>query len=124
MSSEGDTSTAASPALMTPQQLRMLRRAVIGMGVVLVLGFALVIGRIVFLLNSPQADVAMPAASPSQPAAALTLPAGAVVKTLSLSGRQLAVHFDGPGGSGIVIVDTGTGAVLQRITIEHDAPRP
>lgn len=110
--------------MFTDAQMRKLRVAVIVMGVVLLLGFAVVIGRIVYLLNRGSASTAertAPAASPSAVAAmalsSLTLPAGAVVRSLAVSGNQLAVHFDGPAGGGILIVDVASGRTVRRIDI-------
>ena len=103
-------------------QMRKLRFAVITMGALLLLGFAVVIGRIVFLLNrAPPGDPA--AAVPAMSDAALpadvrlALPAGATVRNLSLSGNRLAVHFDAPTGAGIAIVDLATGRAVQRIEL-------
>ncbi len=110
----------AAPDMFTPQQIRMLKVAVIGMGVILLLGFALVIGRIVYLVNAtPRTDAPGTALAP----AALALPAGASVRHIAVSGTRLAVHFEGPAGSGIRIVDL-TGAmppVTLPITIEPAA---
>ncbi|MBS0241767.1 MAG: hypothetical protein JSS20_06285 [Proteobacteria bacterium] len=108
--------------MYSPSQLRMLRISVVVMGVILLFGFVAVIGRIVWLVNSgsqkpPQASVAapgsaMPAATvPVQPAPLsrnlppLGLPLGAGVRSISLSGDRLAVHFEGPQGSGLKIID-------------------
>lgn len=123
MPSEGN-SNAAEPqaAIMSPQQLRLLRLAVVGMGVVLVLGFGLVIGRIVYLLNSPQTEAVTPAHRAGQIASTVALPEGAAIKNLALSGRQMAIHFEGPRGQGIIVIDTGTGAVLQRLDVRAEPP--
>ena len=101
-------------------QMRRLKRAVIGMGVVLLLGFALVIGRIVYLLNRTSVDTAI--ASSTSPATTpadlkLALPAGAIVRNLSLSGNRLAVHYDAPSGGGIAVVDLATGKTTQKIEL-------
>jgi hypothetical protein len=91
------------------------------MGVVLLLGFALVIGRIVQLMNrssaAQDAQSAAPAAAGLAPEARLALPAGAVIRTMSLAGNRLAVHYDSPAGGGIAIVDLASGRVVQRIQI-------
>lgn len=121
------TAASAGPKPMfTESQITKLRAAVIIMGVLLLLGFGVVIGRIVYLLNRPASPVAVTSqqTSPAVPNAlaaaketALRLPAGAVIRHLSLSGDRLAVHHEGPGGAGIVVIDATTGGVLQAIPI-------
>lgn len=121
----GDPDTGADiPPMYTPSQLRLLKIAVIGMGVILLVGFTIVIGRIIYLVNSAPPPTAAAAASGTSPLAApagLALPRGAVVKHLALSGNRLAVHYEGPAGSGIRIVDLvpGGGAVNLPIVVEE-----
>ena len=101
-------------------QMRKLRMAVIGMGALLLLGFATVIGRVVYLLNRTPVDPSSAAAvnPASVPAEIkLALPAGAAVRTLFLSGNRLAVHYDAPSGAGITIIDLATGRAAQRIEL-------
>jgi hypothetical protein len=120
----GDPETGADiPPMYTPSQLRLLKIAVIGMGVILLVGFTTVIGRIIYLVNSappPPAAAAASVASPLVVPAGLALPKGAVIKHLALSGNRLAVHYEGPAGSGIRIVDLvpGGGAVTLPIVEE------
>ncbi len=134
---QGPNDTGKEPAapdglkpMFTDSQMRKLKAAVIGMGVILLAGFALVIGRIVYLLNRPPVDSAGGArpiaTSPPSAASAgaglasqaqLTLPDGAVIKHLSLSGNRIAIHYDAPSGQGIQILDLVTGRSVQRIDI-------
>lgn len=121
-----DPPEPADPAaiVLGDRHIRMLRFAVIAMGVVLVLGFVAVIARIVYLVNRGSDTAVTPALSqPLRDAARLALPAGATVRTLSLSGTRLAIHYEGPGGSGIVILDLATGAPASRIEIIPETPR-
>lgn len=104
------------------RQIRMLRIAVIAMGVILVLGFITVIARIVYLVNR-SSETATAVSTPVQQAARLALPAGASVRNMSLTGHRLAVHYEGPAGSGIVILDLQTGKLVSRIEIVPEAPR-
>lgn len=101
------------------RQIRMLRIAVIAMGVILVLGFITVIARIVYLVNRSSETTTV--ASPQ--AARLALPAGASVRSMSLTGHRLAVHYEGPGGGGIVILDLQTGKPVSRVEIVPETPR-
>lgn len=121
-----DSSEPNDPAaiVLGDRHIRMLRFAVIAMGVVLVLGFVAVIARIVYLVNRSSDTASAPAVSqPLKDAGRLALPPGASVRTMSLSGSRLAVHYDGPSGSGIVIMDLATGAPASRIEIVPEVPR-
>lgn len=126
----------ALPPMFSDAQMRKLKAAVIGMGVLLLAGFALVIGRIVYLLNRPPVDAvsdgraALPAtATPGGPAqllpqAQLALPDGAVIRQISLSGNRVAVHYEAPSGQGIQIFDLVLGRPVQRIdVVPHKASR-
>jgi hypothetical protein len=122
----GKTQPSAGDAprdMFTPSQIRALKFAVVGMGVLLLAGFALVIGRIVYLTNRAPPLERPPAATASQPSAKpLALPPGAVVRHLSMSDSRLAVHFEGPGGSGIRILDLAQGTWSEIIPITHEPP--
>ncbi len=119
--SEPDTPAAI---VLGDRHLRLLKFAVIAMGVVLVLGFVAVIARIVYLVNrSGETASATSISQPIRDAARLALPSGAVVRNLSLSGSRLAVHYDSPKGSGIIILDLATGAPASRIEIVPEVPR-
>lgn len=112
----------------TPQ-IRALRKAVIGMALLLVVGFVAVIGRVVYLVSRPPAQASAvvqaaggpaggtSAASPLQSEAALDLPADASIRGLSLAGDRLAVHYSSPRGDGISILDLASGRVVSRVKI-------
>jgi hypothetical protein len=115
--------------MYTPSQLRLLRIAVIVMGVILLLGFATVIGRIVYLLNA--APKPPPAASSTASeisasvatSAPIELPRGAIIRHVAISGNRLAIHYEAPSGAGIRIFDLA--APQRSITlpiIEKSAP--
>jgi hypothetical protein len=57
------------------------------------------------------------------PGVRLALPDGAQVRSMSLSGDRLAVHFDAPGGGGIAIVDLASGQAVSRIELVPEPPR-
>ena len=118
MAATGDKSSdATAPApIVSEAQMRTLRIAVIAMGAILLMGFAVVIGRIVYLLNRPGVDAAA-SAGVAGPSIHLPLPSGAIVKGHALSGGRMTVHYESPAGAGIAIVDLATGRVVQRIEI-------
>ena len=99
---------------------RVLVFIVAFLGLLIVAGITAVILRIIYL--SSTSPVQRETASEESGAATtagnrLDLPPGAVVKSVSASGDRLAVHYDAPGGAGIVVLDLATGAVLRRVEI-------
>ncbi|MFM9849544.1 MAG: DUF6476 family protein [Hyphomicrobiaceae bacterium] len=100
----------------SPAQLRILKIAVVVMGVILVLGFAAVIGRIAYLVTRTAKPAAVQSATIAKDMQ-LLLPAGAAVRSLALSGDRLAVHFDTHAGAGVTILDLLTGEPVTRIEL-------
>lgn len=93
------------------------------LGLLILAGLAAVIVKIIYLSSAPPAQPAKQAAAGEAGAAValagdrLDLPAGAVVKSVSVGGDRLAVHYEGPSGAGIAVVDIATGAVLRRLDV-------
>jgi hypothetical protein len=104
----------------TPQ-LRMLRYAVIGMGVVLIVGFIVILGRIFYLASRPAALASAPATVQLAPEPRLDLPNGASIKSLALSGNRLAIQYVSPYGDGIAILDLESGRTLSRLKVTTEA---
>lgn len=100
---------------------RNLKLAVIAMGVLIVLGVLTVIGRIIYLASRGGAQSASTSALATAPR--LSLPAGATIRSLSMAGDRLAVHFDAASGSGIAILDLASGKVLSRVELVPEPPR-
>ncbi len=124
------------PSMYTPSQLRLLKIAVIAMGVILLVGFTVVIGRIIYLVNvcSPPAGAAKGVAAvgvgasttqsaPLRPGH-IALPKGAVVRHIALSGSNLAVHYESPAGTGIQVIDLATGGPGVTVTLGDIVPAP
>ncbi len=101
------------PATGDSPSLRMLKYAVIGMGVVLILGFFVILARIVYLTS--RMDASLPAGQEFS----VAVPAGAEVTSMSLSGNRLALHLAGPGGADrfITVIDLASGAVVSRVRL-------
>lgn len=89
---------------------RMLKIAVTAMGLLIVIGLGAVVFRLARLASEPGSGAIASAQT-------LTLPSGAAVRSLSLSGQRLAVHYSSPGGEGIALLDVATGRVLSRIRV-------
>jgi hypothetical protein len=118
---------AADPNLPNPKVQRLLVFVVVLLGLMIVAGLVAVIGRVLYLSSRAPAQ---PAAADSGNDAAkieraiaevpVPLPPGAVVKSTSLSGDRLAVHYEGPEGAAIVIVDIKSKAIVARVQIGRD----
>ena len=121
-----DSPDPAAGGALTAGQVKALKFAVIGMGVMILVGLAAVIGRMIYLASGgqKQAGVVTSVSNPRIPAIAqMALPAQASVRSITLSGNRLAVHYEGPNGSGIAVLDVSTGAVVSRIDLVPEPPR-
>ncbi len=111
--------------VFTPRQVRMLKIAVIVMGILLVGGFAFVMAAIVYqaskLGEKPAGAPEAPAAAVSQATeavpGALALPPDATVTSMALDGDRLALHLQSSAGAEIAVIDVTSGKVLSRIKI-------
>lgn len=108
---------------------RVLVFIVAFLGLLIVAGIAAVVLRIIYLSANPQPQQGSVEIGPrtqlgAVDAAQLSLPQGAVVKSLSLSGDRLAVHYETGGKDAIAILDLASGAVLRRYDVVPDAPLP
>ncbi|MCC7252277.1 hypothetical protein [Hyphomicrobium sp.] len=113
-------SRAAGEAFARNVKERVLVFIVVFLGLLILAGLAAVVLRIIYLSSTPGAQRTMPEAGQSAVAATadrLDLPAGGSVKSVSVNGDRLAVHYEAPGGAGIVILDVASGAVLRRVDV-------
>ena len=99
---------------------RLLLIVVIALGVLLLVGFGAVVLRVIYLAGQP-ARVA-PSAVIGSRSMSMPLPPGAQIRHTSLAGDRLAVTYDSPRHSGIVVVDIATGQVLSRIELVEEVP--
>ena len=100
----------------TPRQLRILKIAVTVMSIILVVGLAVVIGRIAYLV----ANGGTPPPSSAHARvkdARLALPPGAAVRSIALNGDRLAVHYETTSGAGIAILDLATGEPVTHVDL-------
>ena len=108
---------------------RVLKAVVIFLGLVLFAGLALAVGRVIYLASTTRTQATqviegMQAASPAlaiRPEQTLELPAGAHVRSVSLSGSRLAVHYDVGSATGIAVIDLQTGHRITNVAVE---PKP
>jgi len=100
---------------------RILKIVVAALAILLFAGLMAVIWRVIYLA-SPSAT--QPVAAPAlaiQPGQSLQLPAGAQVRSISLSGNRIAVHYEAGGAAGIAIFDIQSGRMVADIAVE---PKP
>jgi len=118
------SAAAAAPAPNSAEARlqRTMKIVVVALGVLLFAGLATVAGRIIYLasIKSTQPPPAPRPAVP--PEAMLRLPPGAQVRSISLSGDRLAVHYEAAGLEGIAIYDLAAGRALTDIGIKRTAP--
>ena len=120
MSEAGQGRVAAADPARPSALERNLKILVVAMGLLIVLGVLTVIGRIIYMASrgNVQSGSAQLAVNPR-----LALPAGATIRSVSINGDRLAVHFDTSAGSGIAVLDLATGKTLSRIELVPEAPR-
>jgi len=121
-----DAAPAAAAAPMPNSAEARLQRTmkivVVALGVLLFAGLATVAGRIIYLASAKTTQPP-PAPRPAvPPEAMLRLPAGAQVRSMSLSGDRLAVHYEAAGAEGIAVYDLAAGRALTDIGIKRTAP--
>lgn len=109
--------------MFSERQLRHLKVAVIVMAVVLIVGFGVVIGRVVYLFQraAPASGVTTTQPVSTRPELGLVLPAGAVIRHIAISGDRLAVHFEATAGPGIRVIDLATG-LQHHIAVASPTP--
>jgi hypothetical protein len=103
--------------VFTPRQVRVLKVAVIVMGLLLVGGFAFVLAAIVYQASKGGQDGAGGAGGTGVETD-LPIPKDATVTSLSLDGDRLALHLNSPAGPEIAVVDLKTGKVIARIRLK------
>jgi hypothetical protein len=132
-SSEAATVTPPSSSIQpAPEQRvqRILKIIVVTLAILLFAGLAVAIARVIYLASAPVAQpsasevpaAATPAPMPAiRPEQSLALPTGAQVRSVSLSGTRLAVHYEVGTTPGIAILDLQTGRTITNVAIEPKA---
>jgi hypothetical protein len=116
------TEIAAPLSAADARMQRNLKLVVVGLGLLILIGIAAVVGRVIYLAS----------AAPTQPAAlapvvgqqqVLELPADAQVRSISLSGSRLAVHYQAGAKEGVAVIDLKTGRTVSSVAVQRGAPR-
>lgn len=109
--------------------MRLLKAFVIGMGVVIPLGFIVLIWGVLRGVSVPPS----PVASVNRPAETgpynveIPPPAGMRLRQMLSAGGHMLLRFEGTGGAEgarILVVDPGTGRVIGNIIVPATAPVP
>ena len=122
-------SPPGAPADATSEQRvqRVLKFIVVTLAILLFAGLLAAVARVIYLASAPVAQpatsalTAAPTPTPTlaiRPEQSLALPPGAQVRSVSLSGNRLAVHYDVGSASGIAVLDLQTGRTITNVAIE------
>lgn len=116
---QGKSSSEPLPGtIFTLRQVHILKWAVLIMGVILIVGFALVMAAIVYQAKNLSESSPVPSTTSSSAAVrALAIPKGMSISHMAFDDNRLAVHLQGTTGSEIRIIDLGTGEQIQRIPV-------
>ena len=121
-----DSETLPPGQTFTPRQLRILKASVIIMGVLIVLGFGLLLVGL-YLQNAKLGSKALApvsASAPQQPGSRPTVPIviepGTELHEAFADQGRLILHLKRQGESEFAVIDLATGRETQRITV---APR-
>src|SRR5215470_17601539 len=108
--------------VFTPRQVKVLKIAVIVMGLLLVGGFAFVLAAIVYQASrGGQGAPQVGTSGEGSPALSdLPVPKDASVSSLALDGDRLALHLTSPQGSEIAVIDVRTGKLISRISLKPE----
>jgi hypothetical protein len=112
----------ASPAQASaPLWLKVL---VIGMGLLIVVGFVVAVAEIARRISTPNAAYSPASGGAGGFAERIALPSGARVVSMTAVGDRLVVHVESQGGpASAYVVDPRTGALLGKIEFPPGASR-
>ena len=110
-----------------PRTVKRLQILVVVLGIILIAGFAAVIGRIAYLAVQPAQQTAAAKTTELEPAttsttlfrneAAISLPAGARIEHMAIGPGILAVHYKSADRQGILIIDPASGEEKQHLRL-------
>lgn len=111
-----------------PQNTRTLKAVVIVLGVLLVVGFFVVIATIIIRLGNLGEDEASSYVAAAETGATipaieapsafdLPLAISETIKNFTLDGSRMAVHVQGPEGARLLIINLNDGSVSQTVRV-------
>jgi len=110
-------------SVFNQRQVRTLKIVVIVLGILLVLGFALLVAGLYYEATKLDSDPDRPAAGKGVPATSpggevrIDVPPGARIERIAVEGGQVVLHIRGPEGEEIVVLDTARGNVVTRLRL-------
>ena len=114
--SEGAGVDAPAMSEADRRQVRVLMFVVIGLGVLLVAGLAVLVATVIMRASGSGGGKAAQAVEISLP-----VPRGAVVEEMVLNGNLLALQLMGVKGREVVVIDVRKGRVLRRLRLHERA---
>lgn len=117
VASEPDN-TPLPGTVFTARQVRVLKIAVIVMGLLLVGGFAFVLAAIVYQASGGGQSHGAGAGVALGIESELLIPKDATVTSLALDGDRLALHLNSPAGPEIAVIDLKTGKLVARVRLK------
>jgi hypothetical protein len=116
-----EAETPAPGQTFTPRQLRILKASVIIMGVLLVLGFGLLLVGIYLqagkIGKAPASAPATITAGNARPALSVAIDPGTQLQEVFADQGRLILHLKHQGESEFAVIDLATGREVQRITL-------
>lgn len=110
-------------SVFNQRQVRTLKIVVIVLGVLLVLGFALLVAGLYHeatklggQAEGPMVEKAAPVAGPG-PEVSIDVPAGASIERIAVDGGRVVLHIRGPQGEEVVVLDPARGNVVTRLRL-------
>ncbi len=108
-------------SVFNQRQVRTLKIVVIVLGVLLVLGFALLVAGLYHeatkLGRAPSSDAGSARSGAPGGEVALDVPAGAKIERIAVDGGRVVLHLSGPEGEEVLIVETARGNALTRLRL-------
>jgi hypothetical protein len=108
-------------AEMSASELRLQRNLkiiVVVLAVLLAAGLAAIVARIFYVASRPAAQPPLVSGEGLKGGLSMQLPAGAEVRSISLSGDRVAVHYSAGGREGIAVLDLRTGEPLASVELK------
>ena len=123
--------SATVEALPEQRLQRILKFIIVTLAILVFAGLLAAVARVIYLASAPVTQPLAAGATPAptsgttpaptpaiRPEQSLALPAGAQVRSVSLSGNRLAVHYDVGTAAGIAVLDLQTGRTITNVVIE------